>query len=419
VALSDNREAEAATMTDRVTVSSFEDVKEAFRQKALQQALYDEGADLMQSVIVSLHGDDHRVRRRVENRLFRRETFRLYEHELIPQAIDDLLAPHLETGWVELLALTRRAMLHVGLLVSGVDRTAGTEGEAQRVAALLVRLNRASNVAQSPLPKQDVIADGQAALRELERDFLAPSADRRRELLARVERDELAEADLPKDVLTTLLRYQDELGLSWDLIVKEVAYFPWVASHSTANALAHTVDELFTWLAEHPADRDRATHDALFLQQCVHETLRLHPASPEAWRHCLDDLTLRSGTSLPKGSFVVLDLTAANRDRAVFGADAEAFNPHRKLPNGVAPWGHSFGGGVHACIGQELAGGLAHSEGIDDRDHLFGTIVVMVQTLLRHGAEPDPDRGATPDYASGRPHYESFYVRFDRAAAVR
>lgn len=405
-------------MTERVVVSSFEDVKEAFRQRNLQQALYDEGDALMKDVIVSLHGDEHRVRRRVENRLFRRETFRHYEHMQIPQAIDDLLEPHLEIGWVELLALTRRTMLHVGLLVSGIDRSEGTEEESQRIAALLVRLSRASNVAQSLLSKADVVADGQDALREVERDYLVPSAERRRELLTRFDRGEIAEDELPQDVLTTLLRYQDELGLDWEQVAKEVAYFPWVSSHSTANALAHTMEELFDWLTEHPEDRVHAAEDPVFLQRCVHETVRLHPASPEAWRHCLQDIDLRSGTQLPAGSFVVLDLISANRDRSVFGEDADRFEPRRVVPTGVAPWGHSFGGGVHACIGQELAGGLAYSEGTSHHDHLFGTIVVMVQRLLRHGAAPDPDREATPDYASGRPHYEAFYVRFTEVAAV-
>lgn len=405
-------------MSERVILTSFEDVKEAFRQRELQQALYDEGADLMKNVIVSLHGDDHRTRRRIENRLFRRDVFRLYEHELIPQAVDQLLQPHLREGWVELLSLTRRTMQHVALLVSGIDRIDGTDEETERLGKLLIRLSRASNVAQSPLPKDEVIADGQIALREFERDFLAPSAARRTKMLERFSRGEIAEDELSRDVLTTLLRYQDELGLSWDLIVKEVAYFPWVASHSTANALAHTVEELFAWLAAHPEDRVRVVEDPVFLQQCVHETLRLHPASPEAWRHCLSDVRLRSGTMLPAGSFVVLDLTAANRDTSVFGQDADSFNPHRRIPQGVAAWGHSFGGGVHACIGQELAGGLAHSEGTDDREHLFGTIVVMVQRLLRNGAEPDPGRESTLDYASGRPHYETFFVRFARPTAL-
>lgn len=406
-------------MGERVRVSSFEDVKDAFRQRDLKQALYDDGEALMKHVIVNLHADAHRTRRRVENRLFRRDVFRLYEHELIPAAINELLEPHLRAGWADLPALTRRTMLHVGLLVAGIDRPAGTDEESTRLAALLVRLSRASVVAQSTLPKQELIDDGQVALAELDRDFVSASAERRRELLTAVERGERPEEELPRDVLTTLLRYERELDLTWDQILKEVAYFPWVSSHSTANALSHTMEELFAWLERHPEDRVRAVEDTVFLQQCVHETLRLHPASPEAWRHCLADITLRSGLHLPRGSFVVLDLMAANRDTSVFGPDAASFNPHRAIPSGVPAWGHSFGGGVHACIGQELAGGLSYSEGTDDREHLFGTIAVMVRTLLRSGAEPDPDREATPDIASGRPHFATFPVRFTHPLPAR
>jgi len=403
-------------MTERIVVSSFEDVKESFRQRALKQALYDDGADLMRDVIVALHGDEHRTRRRVENRLFRRETFSHYEHSLVPAAVNDLLEPHLRDGWVDVLVLARRTMQNVSLLVSGIDRIDDSEQEAERIAGVLQRLARASTVAQSTLPKHEIVADGQDALREFETRYLAPSVARRREILARLDAGLIGEDDLPKDVLTTLLRYQQELSLTWEQVVKEVAYFPWVASHSTANAVAHTLEEVFSWLAAHPEDRIRAAEDPAFLQRCAHETLRLHPASPEAWRHALEEVRLRSGTVLPQGSFVVLDLTAANRDRSVFGDDADVFNPHRSTPAGAAPWGHSFGGGIHACIGQELAGGLAGVP--SDSEHLFGTIVVMIQTLLRHGAEPDPERGATHDYASGRPHFESFFVRFTEPATL-
>ncbi len=187
-------------MGERVRVSSFDDVKDAFRQRELRQALYDDGESLMKHVIVNLHADEHRTRRRVENRLFRRDVFHLYEHELIPAAVNELLEPHLRDGWVELQALTRRTMLHVGLLVAGIDRPAGTTEESTRLAALLVRLSRASVVAQSTLPKQDVIDDGQVALAELQREFITPSAERRQELVAAHERGELAEGDLPRDV---------------------------------------------------------------------------------------------------------------------------------------------------------------------------------------------------------------------------
>src|SRR5690606_28773678 len=104
-----------------------------------------------------------------------------------------------------------------------------------------------------------------------------------------------------------------------------------------------------------PADGERARHDLAFLQRCVHETVRLQPSSPVAMRWALEPMTLLDGASVAPGDKVVIDLMAANRDPAAFGPDADDFDPHRQLAAGVAPWGLSFGLGMHACIGQELA----------------------------------------------------------------
>ena len=65
-----------------VTITTYEHAREAFRQKALRQGLYDEGEVVMADVLVNLHGDEHRARRRLENRLFRRDTQERYEHDL-------------------------------------------------------------------------------------------------------------------------------------------------------------------------------------------------------------------------------------------------------------------------------------------------------------------------------------------------
>ena len=62
------------------------------------QALYDAGEVIMSDVIVNLHGAEHRDRRRLENRLFRRDTFTMYERELFPPIIDQTFAPHLAGG---------------------------------------------------------------------------------------------------------------------------------------------------------------------------------------------------------------------------------------------------------------------------------------------------------------------------------
>jgi len=48
-----------------VTVTTYEQAREAYRQKDLRQALYDEGDVVMADVLVNLHGDEHRARRRL------------------------------------------------------------------------------------------------------------------------------------------------------------------------------------------------------------------------------------------------------------------------------------------------------------------------------------------------------------------
>lgn len=58
-----------------ITLSSWADAKAALRNRDLRQGLYDEGVALMHGVIVNLHGAEHNARRRLENRLFRRDTF--------------------------------------------------------------------------------------------------------------------------------------------------------------------------------------------------------------------------------------------------------------------------------------------------------------------------------------------------------
>ena len=61
-----------------ITVSTFAEAREVYRQKSLRQALYDAGDVVMADVLVNLHGAQHRDRRRLENRLFRKDTHARY-----------------------------------------------------------------------------------------------------------------------------------------------------------------------------------------------------------------------------------------------------------------------------------------------------------------------------------------------------
>lgn len=391
-------------MTDAVTLTRFDDVREAYRQKDLQQALYDEGGVIMADVLLTLHGEPHRDRRRLENRLFRRETFVHFEKVVMPVTIERTLAPFVAAGRADLLVLGTRTTMNLTADIAGVDRPEQSPAETEALYAIVKKFSEGATVVHSTRDKDDVRAEVTAALADFDRQFFRSSYDRRVALHARGE-------ELPADVLSTLIVNADRLDLPYEKVRREVAFYLQAGSHSTANAFTHVLDDLWHWLDSHPDKRARVA-DRAHLQRCVHESLRLHPASPVAWRRALATVSLKTGVELPEGSLVVLDLLAANRDEAVFGPTAAAYDPGRTVPDGVMPWGHTFGGGVHACIGAELDGGVAWFEAADAAQHLFGTVTIMAEAVLAAGGRPDPDDPPTLDTSSSRPHFGRYPVVF-------
>ena len=104
---------------DVVTITSYEQARAAYRHKELRQALYDAGEVVMADVLVNLHGDAHRARRRLENRLFRRDTQTRYERELFPPIVEHTLEPHLATGRAELVGLSHQMMMNTSAIAVG------------------------------------------------------------------------------------------------------------------------------------------------------------------------------------------------------------------------------------------------------------------------------------------------------------
>jgi len=393
--------------TETVVISSYTGVREAFRHKGLRQALYDEGAAVMADCLLTLHGDAHRSRRRLENRLFRREVFRAWEHELLGPTIGTALQPFVLVGRGDLLSIAYRVSMNLTAFVAGVDCRQGTPGETETLLALVRTFSEGATAVHSTRPRDELAAEVEAALEHFEHQFLAPSIDRRLALIGQGE-------DLPSDVLTTLLVNREQLDLPPDVICREIAFYLQAGSHSTANAFTHAVDELFHWSADHPEDLDRARSDRRFLQRCVHETLRLHPASPVSWRRAVDDVVLADGTALGPHHLVILDLVAANTDPDLFGPNASSFDPHREIAEGISPWGHSFGGGIHACIGAELDGGTEPDDTTPPFEHLYGTVAIMLDAFLAAGGRPDPSKAPRQDPSSSRAHFSSYPVVFTR-----
>lgn len=398
-----------------ITLTTYHEAKDALRRRELRQALYDEGDRLMRGVIVNLHGDAHLARRRLENRLFRRDTFAWYERARIPEIIRDVIAPVLESGRGDLLPIARRTMMLLSIDVAGVDRPLGTTAEIDHLYSVMDRLARASTVAHATGHKAAIVDDGDRALDEFEVCFFRASLARRRQLVNRWQAGVLDEAELPRDVLTTLLRNEDRLHLPDETVLREIAYFPWVGSHSTSNQLVHAMHHIFESCSAIEDVRSTLRDDDGRRQRFVHESLRLHPASPVARRIAMSDVTLRSGRTIAAGSEVTIEIGSANRDESAFGACPDAFDPDRVLTEGVAPWGLTFGHGMHACLGQELAGGLEPDRAGDRplEQHLLGSITVMAGMLMDAGVRPDADRPPREDRSTTRAVWAEYPVTFD------
>ena len=396
-------------ISDEFVLRDYASIREGLRNRTLAQALYDEGGVLMRGVLLTLHGEEHLRRRRIENRLFRRGTFRYYEHELVPRLIEEALAPVVAAGHADLLPLGHRTTMNLTALIAGIDRVRGDEAETDLLHHYVVRFSEGATLAHSKRDHDEVRAEIAVALDEFEHDFLTHSLARRRELVERLQAGLLEQEELPRDVLTALLVRENELGLDHEAIRREVAFYLQAGSHSSANSFTHAMDDLFTWFEEHPGDRAHAVEDIAFLQRCVHESMRLNPASPVAWRRALEDSEV-AGYPVHSSAKVVFDLRAGNRDESVFGPDADRFNPHRTTPATVPPWGQTFGGGMHACIGMELDAGVVPPPGETPEDHVYGTIPLMVRAALRHGARPDPDNPPRRDTESERPHFASYPI---------
>jgi len=401
----------AGMAMSEIRLSRYSSAREAMRSRDLRQGLYDEGHALMAKVIVNLHGAEHTARRRLENRLFRRETFVHWERNLIPASIRASLTEHSGLESVDMVQLARNTMMRIAADIAGIDLGDSPERFAQ-LAGLMARMARAANVNHFIGDKSDVVNDGNVALAEYEQEFFAPALQRRMVALRRVETDGLAESELPKDVLMTLLTSQKTLEIPMHDILREIAYYPWVGSHSTSGAFVNMMDHVFDWIEADPGQRSVLAKDISALQRMGFESLRLHPASPVSERVATRDLVLSDGTNIACGSRVIIELKMANRDPDAFGLDADQFRPGRNLPADVSPWGLSFGTGFHACVGQEVVGGTdlgADETGVP----LHGAVATMAQILLQHNARRDPARPASRDEQSVRRHFLEYPVLID------
>ncbi len=398
-------------MNDATTLSRYSDCAGALRNTDLKQALYDAGKLVMDGVLLTLHGEEHARRRTVEVRVFRRNFFAHYEREIYPRTLENTLEPFVAAGGGDLIEFGYRATANLTSDFAGIDRPAKTPEESDRLVRLVKKLSEGATLVHSTRDVAEVESEVRDALAEFDRDFLRPSIARRRALLAALDSGEIGEDELPRDVLTVILRAEEELALDDTELLREIAFYMQAGAHSTANSTVHAFHEITTWAGEDDA-RWARLRDPAFVQRCVHESLRLHPASPEAWRTATCPMAVAGAGDRAAGDRIVLDLFSANRDRSIFGDNADQFDPDRVIPSGVLPSGLAFGIGLHTCLGRELDGGVPARPGTDPATHQYGIVALLVIRLLAMGARPIAEDPPTPDTHTRRPNWGRYPIRF-------
>jgi cytochrome P450 len=353
----------------------------------------------------------HLPRRRYIATLLSRSAMTRYDKEFLQQAIEEFLSQGRasEDDHVDLIALVRLMLVRVAATIIGIDGVRDDESRARQLMSCIDGFISGTQVRYSTRVPEEVIAEALAAVKLYADELYEPSRRRRQELAADVAAGRRLENELPDDLIM-----RQQLPGSNERWTEETAMRDTLSIfagglQTTAVAIAQSIDEYFAW-----EGRDAApTNDPELIRGVVNETLRLRPPVPYILRRAAIDVTLRSGRAVAAGTDLALDLTAANRDPAVFGPDAEEFAPERykQLPPQYPQYGLAFGAGSHVCYGKPLA----TVAGTDPRDtHVPRVITHVVAALLEAGVRPADV--APVKEASYRDIFRTYPVMFPQLA---
>jgi cytochrome P450 len=352
-------------------------------------------AEFVPGAMSLLDGPEHQQRRRMLSRLLGEQAMDRLGRQVLEPSVDGILRRLAPVGGgpvrTDLMVLLEGVFWPLAATMIGID---GIESD-QATLALRETIRRV----KQGFSADDLVGDAQHWLRaatqartEFFERYLDPSIERRRLRAAEVQAGSGEAGELADDLITTWLG----AGYPAAIIRSDATAFLVGATDNNANAVARCLIELEIWFKRHPEDRDRAG-DEVFLQAAVAETIRLHGSTKLRVRRLKDDGELASsGRGFRAGDEMLVDLDRANQDPAIFGADAEDFDPHRaeRLDGVTKPYGIAFGAGRHTCPGRALSlgGGRLGRPGI---------LMPVVRALYQAGITFDPV--TDPQFSSADP----------------
>jgi cytochrome P450 len=397
---------------DVVRLSTMADCIEALRSDKLRPERFGPEAPFRDGTIIKLHGAEHVARRRVLNKLVRREAHTYWREAVLVPVMQAELQKALEDRGpddvvrLDLVPWSMHFFNVMACAMTGLD--VASEDDRALLLSLIEPLNSGDALKFEDDP-DGRIAEGMAALQVFKERFYDPSLRSRLETLSRVEAGEIDEADVPVDMMLLVARQADPAWEDEGNALRNVMQFMLGASHTNVHPLGFAIDHLESWFEDHPADYSRRT-DPAFLERVVNEALRLHTIGPVLGRVAIADVTLDSGIEIRAGQTVSVGIQQASLDPTVYGEDAASFNPHRTIAAAAYPYGLAFGSGPHMCQGLPIVVGV---EGID------GALVHVLKALYEAGARRDRTRPTRSQELHGfRSSYLSYPLVLDPALAT-
>ena len=196
-------------------------------------------------------------------------------------------------------------------------------------------------------------------------------------------------------------------------VVREVAFYLLAGAHTSATALTRVLHNVFTWLERAPGGR-RAGADRPDVPPALHARDD-PPATVVADRRCAgrwQTSRSSSGRDIPKGAKVVIDLMHRQpRRHGVRRRRRHVSTRTACSPDGSLPYGLSFGMGMHACIGENLAAGSdLRRRRSRSTSTCSASCPMAVQAMFDHGVRPDPDDPPEMDTTTARPYFGRYPV---------
>jgi cytochrome P450 len=285
--------------------------------------------------------------------------------------------PAAEIYRVDLVAMLQRSFLQFAAAVIGL-KNVDTAARREELQTVFRPLPLAHHVRFMKEGKEAAIEAAVASRNQYVAGFVAPALE---DIRAHMK----AHGEVSESLLGLVAQLADPAWENENYAMADAIAFLIGSVDTSTHSVAQTVYELTRWFEDHPDELERR-NDVEFLNAALEEALRLRTSPPVLGRIAAADLTLANGKTIKKGQPVAVFHARANRDRSVFGDDADEFNPLRKRLRKVTGYGAAFGGGSHMCIGLRVVVG---------DEQATGSHAQVLKAFFEAGIQDDPTAAPT------------------------